>query len=223
MNVMWSILIAHWAHRADRFERLLTALLPQCERTPALVEVVALRNRGGSLPMIRQWLLDSARGTWVNFIDDDDMVPDYYADEILTCLIVNPAVDYIGFQVMKDWDSVAGIPGGISDHSLRHSGRTGDFADYSHLNPVRTSIARTGSYAGYRGGNRGEDNDFRNQIISRLRQGTEAYISRIMYYYRWDLADSVQRAGYVPAQSDGTPAPVVRSPVFRWHERSELD
>ena len=235
---MLSVLIPHLDRRAGKLRELLDVLLPQAESASQLVEVVALRNSGGSLPEFRQALLDSARGTWLCFIDDDDLVPSYYVNEILSRLIINPAIDYLGFLVERAWGNIAGHPGGISTHSLRFSEWTGEHADYTLLNPVRTSIARTGSFLRFQG-NHGEDQDFRCQIIGTLRNGLEVFIDKVMYHYRWDLSDSVQSQcpHSYPLECDRNghavpywrqrgfivPPPLeVASPVFRWHERSLL-
>lgn len=240
---MLSVLIPHWDRRGHKLAELLRVLLPQAEAASRLVEIVALRNSGGSLPEFRQALLDDARGMWMCYVDDDDMVPPYYVNEILSRLIVNPDLDYIGFLVERAWDNIGGCRGGISTHSLRFTEWTSEHADYTLLNPVRTSIACQGSFLGH-GGNHGEDHAFRDQIIDVLRNGQEAFINKIMYHYRWDLSDSVQahihpnqcpHSNELECQRNGhelpywrrlhfTPPPAldVRSPVFRWHERSIL-
>lgn len=239
MPPLWSILIPTQVHRQWKLARLLEVLLPQAERSPVDTEIVVLRNPGGPLPQLRQLLLDSARGTWVSFVDDDDMVAEYYCEEIGRAFLQYPHTDYIGFKIKRAWDSIVGIPGGISTISLRHPGWSLDYSDYTLLNPVRTTIARTGTFLGW-GSNYGEDRMFRDQIIGHLHLSREVFIDKVMYFYCWDINDSQHTAWCAhqsPAQcfenghvfpywrrTDYLPPPAlaVRSPVFRWHERSML-
>lgn len=234
---MLSVLVLHWDRRRDKLAELLEVLLPQAERVFPLVEIVALRNGGGELARLREQLLWSARGSWLCYVDDDDLVPDYYVDEIIGLLTLRPELDYVGFLVERAWDSIWGVHGGVSSHSLSNEGWTTSTADYCHLNPVRTAIARQCTYMVHTGSGPGEDRVFRDQILPRLRGRPTADINRVMYHYRWRLDDSVQClcAHRIPSECAqvGHPFPYwrhasftvpprleVSSPVFRWHEGS---
>lgn len=209
----WSILILTMSSRQDKFMNLLHLLLPQTIGHP--VEVVALYNHPGtSVPWLRQEMLQDARGRFISFVDDDDLVAPDFVPAICEA-ISDPGVDSVGFQVAI-WDN------GIR---LRPCYNTRQFGlgwwedndrlvrDWSMLNPVRTELARQCTY---RGENVGEDYDFGRQLVPLL--GREAFIDREMYYYYWDRSDSVQiRLRETPA---GVIRPRVEHPHFRWHWRS---
>jgi hypothetical protein len=106
------------------------------------------------------------------------------------------------------------------------------------MTPVLASIARKGSFLGHQG-NYGEDAAFRQQIIDHIKPGPWVFINKVLYFYRWDLADSVQGncpheypqqcvqkehiTPYWKRRDFVVPPPLaVSSPVFRWHERSIL-
>ena len=105
-GVFWSILIPTIARRRVKFAALLDVLLPQAERAPARVEVVALHNNGERpLPEIRQALVDAAAGRYLSFVDDDDMVVPSYVNDIAFALLENPGADSVGFQLERAWET----------------------------------------------------------------------------------------------------------------------
>ena len=265
-----SILIPTIGRRRERFAALLDVLLPQAEKSRASTEVVALYNNGEHpLPQVRQRLLDAARGAYVCFVDDDDMVAPCYVDEIVSALAENPGADSVGFRLERSWDnplarvrmvqqmsgprqdgqewppaggeivvsagearvlchiadcdsqpmaylvaSQAGDAGyGITDISRVHDGWAYNYCDWSLLTPTRASIVKQCSFLGHKGDIK-EDAYFRDQVIGKL-AGPEAYIPRVLYYYRWDPEDSVQ--GDMPPHVP-LPRLEVASPVFRYHD-----
>jgi hypothetical protein len=111
-GLTWSILILTQARRQHKFLGLLNVLLPQAEAAGD-VEVVALRNYGGytqdGLGPLRQALLDDARGTWVSFADDDDMVTADYVAAVRAAIDGCPLAEFIALRVMV---YEAGVPGG---------------------------------------------------------------------------------------------------------------
>lgn len=214
-----SLLVPTLAAREPKLRKLLSCLLPQAEG--GVVEIVALYNNGGHLPDLRRKLLHSARGEFVAFIDDDDMVPDYYTREILQA-ITDPTVDYVGFEM-----KCTGFDGSRCINSTRASGwldirnpRTGEmvhYRDFNYVCPVRRSLVSSASF-----GDRifGEDRIFRENVIPILRRRfanghREEYINRVMYYYQWDGGDSTQTS--IPLLRNPV-RPVISHPCFRWCE-----
>ena len=204
----WSILIASHHTRHEKLAGLLDLLAPQI--VPE-VEAVVYWNTG-ALPVAayRAALLDDAQGEWVSFVDDDDRVPSCYVADILVALDDDP--DQVGFEVeFNDIDGSVFKPGSYrAFHSLKHKrwyqkGQT-FYRDISHLNPVRTVIARQGSY-GKAG--RSEDVAWADSIRGLVE--SEVYIPKILYHYDYRRPDP------------GTPGqPPVLPEGFRFHPDSEV-
>ena len=222
MQPKWSILIPTTAAREDRFLDLLGVLLPQAEaRLGAgyMIEVVALRNCGGlSLPelgQLRQALLEDARGEFLSFVDDDDMVEQDFIPAVLEAIGTAPVPpDYVAFRH-------AYYEGGQRDPrpvitGLQHGGWADTpvamYRPVTHINPVRAELARN---AGFHSTEGPEDYPYDVALSELLRGRPQAEVQRVLYHYRHNWQDSVQ-AGSVPRLS-GTPLPPVSSPCFRWH------
>lgn len=211
--VRWSILVAHLAERQASLAELLDVLLPQAAAGPG-VEVVALCNNGGSLHEIRQALLDDARGEWVSFVDDDDLVSEDFVATVCGCLDQDP--DFVAFQhllyppgsaVPDSRPVVTGI--GITEWQNTSEAY---IRGVTHVNPIRTSLARQSGFqlrgSGY------EDKDFVAGVLPLLK--TQVLIDRPLYHYRQSGRNPMI---YQPA---GPPPPRLRvdHPCFRWHPAS---
>ncbi len=79
-----SILICHIEERAEKLERLMAVLRPQL--TPDVEVLIETDDRQMSIGAKRNLLLEKAKGGYVCFIDDDDLVPDYYVKKILEAM-----------------------------------------------------------------------------------------------------------------------------------------
>ncbi|MDQ8045258.1 MAG: glycosyltransferase family A protein [Patulibacter sp.] len=213
----WTILVPTIPERAETFGRLMYWLLPQLEEHGGRVTVLARRNVG-AIPLgeLRDLMLHAAPGEYVSFIDDDDMVPDYYVVEVLRALEDRP--DHVGFQLNYFED---GRLSEVVDHSLRH-GRwhrnlEGQLVrDLTHIDPVRRDLALRGQFGAARRG-RAEDRAWVKQVRPLLK--TEAYIDKIMYHYLWSEAGSSWARNRVIAPAS-VPLPELRSPYARWDPAS---
>lgn len=212
-STTWTILVATLGQRGDRFARLLDGLLPQTEPHDGRVTVCALYNHGErALAAVRQDLVEHATSTYVSFVDDDDELPDYHVDEVVSRL--DDVVDYVGWRMQCYVD---GVPLKPTFHSLRYhrwyEDDAGYYRDVSHLNPVRTDLARR---VDFRYGTPPEDVSWVDQLRPHVR--TEAYVDRVMYHYRSSSADSTWRGDGIARPS--TPRPTVEHPNFTWHPGS---
>jgi hypothetical protein len=211
----WSILIATLARREDKLGLLLADLAPQIDKAGGQVEIVAYRNNGEHpLAHIRQSLVESAVGEYISFVDDDDRVPEYYVSEVLPLL---DGVDYIGFRMQAYLD---GVPYKPTFHSLRYAGWSEDadgfYRDTSHLNPVRTVLARQ---CDFRRTDPPEDVAWADQL--RDLAITEHYIDRVMYHYYSSAHDSAWRPGHEnPSTWTNLSRPTIDVTNFRWHQAS---
>lgn len=169
-GVKWTIAVLTVPERKKDFNRLIKVLTSQIGDLN--IEILVADQDWG-IGRKRQWCLDNAKGEYFNFCDDDDMVADDYVNSIYPLL---DGVDYVGFRLQLYWDGEARKP---TFHSLRYDGWSEDehgaYRDVSHLNPMKTEIARQGDFVG----DWGEDKAWSEQVEPE----TEHYINRVMYHY----------------------------------------
>ncbi|MBF4194663.1 glycosyltransferase [Mycolicibacterium phlei] len=177
----WTIAICTVYVRKGLLRRLLDRLEPQIGDRD--IEILIADQEDWPLAEKRQWCLDNAKGEYFNFIDDDDLVAENYVEAIYPLL---DGVDYIGFRLQYYHD---GEPWKPTFHSLRYgvhaiyADSEGFYRGVSHLNPIRTEIARQGRYyGGY-----GED----NRWCAQVNPVTEHYIDQVMYHYYFSPANSL--------------------------------
>lgn len=207
-----SILVPTLGWRRAQFHRLMDALLPQVERNN--IEVVAYWNNGEkSIGELRQALLEDARGEYVCFIDDDDMVPDWYCDEIFW----NLGKDYVGFEV-ELFNEGKKMPRVF--HSIRygvwHEDETGYYRGVTHLNPIKRELALKGDFGKH---GIGEDENWSRTVTPFVR--TENYIDKIMYYYYHSNEHTA--FGGKPRKPVRHLRPEIKHPQFRFHPESKTE
>lgn len=179
-SFIWSILILTMPQRAAMLARLLAVLEPQiCEGVE-----LRIRESDPSLPVgqNREILRWNARGEYLCFIDDDDLVPPHYVKRILPQLLHpdGDGVDYVGFNLEQRRDGEFVL---IERRSLRyggvfHDGR-GWFRDLSHLNPMRRDLALRAPMAGWPGEDARWADALRRLDVVR----TEHVLDETLYYY----------------------------------------
>jgi hypothetical protein len=219
----WTILIPTIPERAPLFARLMDALLPQLEPYAGRARVLARRNVG-AIPLgeLRDLMLRATDAEYVCFVDDDDMVPDYYVAEIMNALDSRP--DHVGFRMDYTTDAEGRIGHEIVDHSLTWGkwGRSASgqlYRDLTHVDPIRRDIALRGSFGLARRG-RAEDRVWCKQIRPFFAGGfSEVYIDKIMYYYQWSEAGSSWARDRLILPVEG-PLPMLASPHAAWDPAS---
>lgn len=213
----WTILVPTLGQRENLFLRLLDRLLPQLDEHEGRVRVLAWRNNGlPAISEIRDALIASAGTDYVSFVDDDDLVPEYYVAEVVKALVTRP--DHVGFKLEYTTD---GEHGEIVDHSLRWGkwGRTPDgqlYRDVTHIDPIKTDIAGRATF--YVRPGRAEDRVWVKKVRHFL--STEVYIDKIMYHYLWRRDTTAWQEPHKIRRVDG--APTIDHPFFAWHPGSEL-
>lgn len=205
-----SVLIATIGRRNESLMRLLAQLMPQTEGKE--VEVIAYWNNGEeSIGHIRDDLLREAQGEYVCFIDDDDMVPDYYVASILE----NLGEDYVGFELeLFEKDKLMPKVFHSIKYGVWHQDDKGYYRGITHLNPIRRELALQGEF-GKQG--LGEDETWARTMTSLVK--TEKYIPNIMYYYKHD-ADETTFGGAYHAWAEHK-RPVYGHTNFKWHSKSK--
>ena len=94
-----SILIPSIGERRDRAAALFDKLAAQQSAGNLPVEILQLTdNRRRSVGLKRQALLDSARGRFIAFVDDDDDVSDDYVPRLLQAIQTHPDAEVITFD-----------------------------------------------------------------------------------------------------------------------------
>lgn len=192
-HVKWSILILTQPSRTVLLDRLLFYLKPQTWAHSQEVELcIKTFDRTKSLGENRSEMVRSAKGEYVSFVDDDDMVPLNYVAKILPLL---DGVDYIGFRLQCWWDGKELLP---TFHSLRfarwYEDGTGYYRDLSHVNPIKRELALKVPFDG----GHGEDHRWADQLRGLNVVRTEHYIDEVMYEYhfRSDKKDGVAYESY---------------------------
>jgi hypothetical protein len=215
----WTILVATLGERRPLFDRLMAALLPQLDAYDGLVQVKAWHNNGRpSLPVIRQRMVREAQSEYVSWVDDDDLVPDYFVEQIVTALSTRP--DYVGFDLQCYSN---GAPTAISHHALKYGAwyneAGGHYRDISHINPIRRELAMLADFSRTPQG-QPEDRAWAAQLRRTRKVKTEVVVDRIMYHYlyctdraagqgsRWQRPNRIHQAAVERSAID--------HPYFTW-------
>lgn len=171
---------------------------------PWQVEIHIARD-SGELPVgaKRQSLLRQARGDFVCFIDDDDLVAATYIADILAAIGRQPGADCVVFAGRLEVD---GRFAGPFDYSICHQRyyQLGNryFRTPNHLCPVRRELAMQ---VGFKAVNCGEDTDYARRLYPLLK--TQAEIAapdgsgekKTLYHYRFSPAGTATQQMGRPA------------------------
>jgi hypothetical protein len=251
MSATWLICVPTVPARAAALGRMLARLLPQTEPYGGRVKVMGWLNTGTPrLAEIRDAMVayaDEQAWEYVSFFDDDDVPSSTYVHDIVAA-IDNRRPDHVGFWVEYYKD---GVFQGDVEHSLRwprwatlrceegavstvsgskvtwtHSGMRFPkpvrfVRDFTHIDPIRTEIARWGRFADARP-HAAEDRAWCRSLRDRLAGhlgSSEVFVNRVLYSYFWVPEGSVWDH---PSKSRGafTARPAIDHPNFFWHKES---
>lgn len=194
-QVLFSVLILSIPSRVDRFLMpLYNKMLGQAEGHPEVEILCLIDNKSMTIGEKRQALLDSARGKWIGFMDDDDGISDDYIKSLSYAMKNNPA-DVITFD---QHCSVNGeefmvnfsinnphqpwIPGSGTKKILR--------TPY-HMCFWRSEIAKSSAF---KPSSYGEDLAWCMGMYPKIR--TETHIDKVLHYYQYSdsTSESIQYA-----------------------------
>jgi glycosyltransferase involved in cell wall biosynthesis len=175
------------------FSRLMQRLIEQVKSGSYenQVEIIVCFDcRKASIGSKRNFLMEKSNGEFLCFVDDDDDVSDDYVKNIVEAITNHPDIDYVG------WKQLYIESGRVADkytyHSLKHKYWSVDgdgwYRNVSHLNPIRSSIAKQVPFLDI---SHVEDMYWAEEIYPLLT--SEAYIDHLMYYYRYETYTTMSR------------------------------
>lgn len=190
---LWSILICTLEERSAQFETLFNKLQNQIEMNSLKneIEILAFKdNREYSVGYKRNYLMNSSKGKYICFIDDDDDISDDYIPMIYQKLLSDP--DCVELQGIITF--AGKCPKKFIHSTQYHSYFQQDNIFYrppNHLNPMRRGIAIQFNFPEK---NYGEDTDWAMQICKSELLKKEACVDQPYYFYQYDETKSVSRA-----------------------------
>lgn len=176
MNKKLSILIPTLEEREPLYKNMVRILAMQSNQD--LVEVLGNPDNGEkTIGQKRNELLQMAKGEYVVFVDDDDMLSPFYVAGILLALKDNP--DCCGIEGMI-CDKAIGIRKFVHSVTIKEWIEKDEvyYRSPNHLNPIKRELALQAKFPEI---SYGEDHDYSKQIQSLLK--TEVYIKGPMYFY----------------------------------------
>ena len=176
-----SILILTVPRRLDTsFCKLMNFLNKQCINKPN-VEILGLYdNKRRTIGEKRQNLIDMAKGRYISFIDDDDMVSGNYVHEILNCINTNPNVDCIVFDSI--WSNNGVVTSQFKFSINYYTLRDGTiYRKLCHVHVFKSSIVKKHKFrdTSYR-----EDIDWLDRSICDVKK--EICLTNVYYYYNFN-------------------------------------
>jgi glycosyltransferase involved in cell wall biosynthesis len=185
MNTLWTIGILHLSNKPNRiasYNLLVNELQKQIQNCNAsdIVEIVTETDNGeNSVGKKRNNLLSKAKGEYVCFIDDDDMVTDIYVSHIVKALQNKPdVVELVGFLPHHNLPFIHNL---VCGGHFRKDGI--QYRTPNHLNTIKTEIARK---IGYKEISHGEDQEYSHRLWDSGLMKTEELIGKRMYIYQFN-------------------------------------
>jgi glycosyltransferase involved in cell wall biosynthesis len=177
MNIRLSILVLSIPERWDKMLKLLNILRPQCNKDD--VELLILTdNKKRTIGEKRNEIMSLAKGDYIVFVDDDDMVSNDFVRELLLATRENK--DCIVFKELKS-------KRGRTDMTIHYSINHGDVAktvgDNIYKKPnsrmcIKRELVKNIKFID---ANVSEDDQWGLDISSVLK--SETIINKTLYYY----------------------------------------
>jgi hypothetical protein len=176
MAIKLEIMILTMPTRDQFLTRLLACLEPQW--TPEVKITIRMCDPNYTLGENREIMRQESVGEYICFVDDDDIVPNYYVSTILPLL---DGVDIIGFECELSVDGI--IDPKRDYHTITagswYNAENAYYRDISHLSPIRRELALLAPMEG----GHGEDGRWADKMRALGVLKTEHYIDKIMYFY----------------------------------------
>lgn len=205
MAIKWSILVATTSTRLSRFfVPLILDLEKQIEQCGAAdsIEVLGFYDsKNMTIGEKRNVLLDSSRGEYISFIDDDDIVSPDYIGTILDKLNAHEGIDLVTFNLERQ---SVGTPDLLCKHSIDAAGdgfEDSDGAWVSHPNHIMVWRGVIAKKAIFPAKNWQEDYDWSRAVGKYVVEHLN--INTILYWYRMQI-ELAQEKG-IPWRYHGQP------------------
>lgn len=183
MNKVWTIAVLTIPERKMLLERLLARLEPQLN---IHIELKIYPDSIASIGAKRQRAVDECNSKYINFIDDDDLVPAHYVARIMQELKYMPYG--VGFRGIITSNNIKPVEF-VHRSGLRYidkAFRSNDCYIFhrplNHLNPVLTDIAKE---IGYNDINHGEDKDYSVRLAKSGLIKDDCFIDEFLYFYQY--------------------------------------
>ena len=184
-DMLLSILVCTLEDRKTYLDKLIGNLEHQLKGHEDTVELLIESDKGQlSIGEKRNDLLDKAKGEYIAFVDDDDIVAPNYVDLILKAIQSKP--DVVGMNLIM---TTNGLKAERSFHTIKFDrwfdracslmqGHRVYFRNPNHLNPVRRELALKVKFPAI---NMKEDRDYSSRLYPLLK--TEVFIEQPIYFY----------------------------------------
>lgn len=183
MKKLWTIAVLTIPERKLLLERLLARLKPQ------LNDQIVLKIYDDTVATVgakRQKALDECKTSYINFIDDDDLVPSYYVSKLLDKLKYLP--DGVGFRGIITSNNIKPVEfvhrAGLKyiDKVFRSSDCYIFHRPLNHLNPVKTEIAQQ---IGFKDWWTYSDKDYSVRMAESGLITDDVFIDEFLYFYQY--------------------------------------
>jgi hypothetical protein len=186
-DILWTIGILTLPERKQDLEKLLKHLdhITGCRYSDRIEVLVNEDNGEHTVGHKRNEILAMAKGKYISFIDDDDMVSVSYINKIAEVLDIEK-YDGIGFLGMLYYTK---IPTMMFNHSnknpkcFRLSDKRTQYGRLNHLNPIKIHIARE---CGFPNISFSEDSEYSDRLFQSGLIKDEKFIDEIFYHYLFD-------------------------------------
>jgi len=179
----WSVLVPSLVERTAQRESLLASIREKVARicpTLRVEYVTSIDNRQKTIGRKRQELIQTGRGKYMSFVDDDDDITDAYIEDLVECIKGDYQVMRLYGQ-MSQYRFMHSVSVGLNDKMV-----VGDPPLFqrppNHLNPMLTDIAK---YIKFKDLRQGEDMDWAVRLAKTrfLQKEYRSDPSRVHYIY----------------------------------------
>lgn len=148
--------------------------------------IIATDNKQITTGAKRQLLLTLAKNDYVVSCDDDDLVPDYYVEEIFSA--IQDGFDCVEFDGVITTDGNNEIEWrlrkAVQNETIFENGSPVYIRHINHLSPVKRTIALLSPYPDV---SNAEDKHYSDGLRNYLH--TSVYINKKMYHYRYETTN----------------------------------
>lgn len=176
-QIKLSILICSLHSRKEKLNHLLAGLQPQIDRFKEAECIIAVDDKQMKIGAKRNYLTSLAKGDYITFIDDDDLVDDNYCSLLLTSIEKNP--DVIVFDAVRYANGKLDRPVKYGIEYIKdYHDRNFYYRIPNHLMCVKRELALQVQFKEI---NFGEDSDYAKRLLPLLK--TQERIEETLYTY----------------------------------------